>query len=137
MAIDYSQSAIPKGPSRFAQKQQKRAEEARQMRICYDQVDKRDGFRCRVCRKACSPSAVGMLERAHHHHLTYRSQGGEHLSRNVCLLCPSCHDALHTKCTLRLEGDADQRDPLTKKLNGIAVYVPAENAHGWQISRWV
>lgn len=133
--IDYNQLAIPKGPSRFSAKQQKRAEEAKQVRECYRLVDLRDRRICRVCGKPSRLDAVGLLERGHRHHLHYRSRGGVDASENVVTLCAGCHDQIHTQATLRLEGDADQRDPLTNRLNGIAVYRVLES--GWSITKWV
>lgn len=132
MPIDYSQFAIPKPSSRYRAKQAKRAEEAKEYRDCCHVVDQRDGFACRVCKRACG--GIGMLERAHHHHVNYRSLGGQHTTDNVIRICADCHAAIHD-AKLRVEGDADQRDPLTHRTNGIAVYLPTES--GWKLDRWV
>jgi hypothetical protein len=135
MAIDWSKFALPKGPSRFAEKQQRKTDTEKQHRDCNRLVDLRDHRICRVCGRPSNPEGIGLLERGHRHHLVYRSQGGLDESRNVLTLCAGCHDEVHVKGTLRLEGDADQRDSLTQKLNGVAVYRTAE--HGWQIQKWV
>lgn len=133
MAIDYSELAFPKGPSRFSEKQRRRAEEAKAMRDCYRTVDLRDQMRCRVTGVSVNPYAVDPLERGEHHHLQFRSRGGQHTTDNVCLISAKTHQLIHDG-KLKLEGDADQRDPLTRKLNGIAVSRAVE--HGWQIEKW-
>jgi Pyruvate/2-oxoacid:ferredoxin oxidoreductase delta subunit len=120
-------------PSRVAEKKKRHREEAEQMRVCYRAVDLRDGYECRVCKRACATDAVGMLKKAHHHHIEYRSKGGEHTTDNVLRLCAECHEAIH-RGRLRLAGDADQRDPLTKRLNGVACYRLTEQ--GWQPEKW-
>lgn len=43
-----------------------------------------------------------MLQRAHRHHVTFRSKGGQDVASNLCLLCSRCHDAVHAKRTLRV-----------------------------------
>jgi len=121
-------------PSRIEQKKAKRAAEDRAQQDCYRAVDRRDQGRCRVCGRACSPTAIAMVDRAERHHLVYRSQGGAHESRNVITLCLACHRAVHD-CRVRVEGDADHRDPLTGKLNGVSVSRLTEC--GWQIEKRV
>lgn len=123
------------GGSRFSRKQEKRAAEAREMKACYAQVDERDGYRCRVCRKACNPRAVSLLERAHRHHMIYRSRGGEHVPECVVTLCASCHEAVHVRMELRVSGDANARDAVTGKLCGVRVERYTEQ--GWEVEKWV
>lgn len=129
--------AFPKsnGPTRAEAKKARRAAEALAIRECYRLVDLRDQHTCRVCGKRCSPHAVGLLEHAHRHHLEYRSLGGMHVSENVATLCQLCHDAIHVKGVLRLSGDANQKDPITRRLNGIKVERITE--HGWTTEKWV
>ena len=58
-------------------------------------VDKRDKGRCRVCLTRCDPDAVTLLDRAHRHHIVYRSAGGEDSDANVITLCAICHANQH------------------------------------------
>lgn len=127
-------------PSFFKWDQPSRAEEraARDRQIeadereAYRAVDQRDHRCCRICGKPCTN--LGMLTALHHHHLIYRSKGGGHDSSNILSCCGSCHQAIH-RSEIRVEGDADQRDPITRKLNGVAVYVRKES--GFVIERWI
>lgn len=64
-------------------------------------VDKRDGPYCRVC---LLPLTTG----AHHHHIVFRSLGGQHTTANVCLVCPPCHVAIHHKRII-VTGNADEQ----------------------------
>jgi hypothetical protein len=68
-------------------------------------VTAREGGCCRVCGKRCG--GMGLLNASHHHHITYRSAGGADTIENLCLLCAPCHDMVHVKKTLRIEGDAE------------------------------
>lgn len=125
MAIDYSQFAIPKGPSRYDTKKARQAEAENTERQVYAAVTLRDESCCRVCGRFCNPRAVSLLQRAHHHHITYRSRGGATSTGNVCLLCADCHDDEH-KGKFQLSGDADQRDPISKRLNCVCVQRPKD-----------
>lgn len=122
------------GKSRRQLKQEARAEDIRQMKACYKAVDARDGGRCRVCRTRGNPNAMTLLERLHHHHLVYRSRGGQHETDSVLLLCGDCHEAIHVTATLRLEGDADARDVVTGRLAGVQVSRYTEA--GWQVEKY-
>lgn len=51
-------------------------------------VDARDGMACRVCGRLC-------VTNGHHHHLVFRSRGGQDTAANVILICASCHDDIH------------------------------------------
>lgn len=104
------------------------------MRECYQAVDRRDEGQCRVCKRRCSPTAIGMLDRAERHHLRYRSKGGEHETANVITLCKVCHASVHG-ATLQLEGDADVRDKVTGRLGGVRVERWREG--GWTVEKWV
>lgn len=84
-------------------------------RDVYRAVDLRDRRRCRACGRKSNPSAVGLLDRAHHHHVIYRSAGGPTETWNVALVCSGCHDAEHVKKTLQIEGNADEGLTFWKK----------------------
>jgi 5-methylcytosine-specific restriction endonuclease McrA len=132
--INYGALKFAKGESRFARKQQARIEEAKALRRCYAAVDARDRRQCRVCRKRTDPNAIGLLDRGQHHHLVYRSRGGDHHPRNVLTLCSQCHQSQHGGL-IRLSGDADHLDPLTGKWNGVKLERYSEA--GWSIDRWI
>jgi 5-methylcytosine-specific restriction endonuclease McrA len=70
-------------------------------------VTQREGGKCRVCGRRCDPDALSMLKKGHHHHIVFRSAGGEDSTANECLLCAGCHDEVHVKKTLAIEGNAD------------------------------
>lgn len=36
-----------------------------------------------------------MLRKAHHHHIAYRSAGGDNSTANLITLCASCHEDEH------------------------------------------
>jgi len=77
----------PTGRTRAQEKAAKLADAERHWRDVCRLVDRRDNGRCRVCGRACSPSALSMVDRAERHHLTYRSRGGADETRNVLTLC--------------------------------------------------
>src|ERR1043166_4935361 len=112
-------------PTRYeAKKEAVSAEEARWTDV-RKAVDARDQKRCRCCgRSHLNPDRVGVLHKAHRHHITYRSAGGEHSSANVITLCASCHNSEH-KHNLRIEGNADEGVTIWRK----------DDAGDWFISR--
>lgn len=120
-------TAAPKPAPRWLEKAQRRADEARAIKACYAQVDRRDGPHCRVCGRRVG--GLGMLEARHHHHLVYRSRGGEHLTRNVLSLCRPCHAAVHDS-EVRLSGDADATRLEDGRLGGVLV-------ERWTESGWI
>jgi hypothetical protein len=77
-------------------------------RNIYRAVNARDLYACRSCGRSVSPSAIGLLQRAHHHHIVFRSAGGDTSMSNVCLLCAVCHADVHAH-RLTVEGDANKR----------------------------
>jgi 5-methylcytosine-specific restriction endonuclease McrA len=81
--------------SRIETKRKRKAEELAAWKAVCKQVDARDGGRCRACGRRCNPNALGMLERAERHHITYRSLGGEDFDDNVVTLCAGCHADQH------------------------------------------
>lgn len=90
-------------------------EESAQERDVYKAVDVRDRKRCRACGRKSNPDAIGLTQRAHHHHVVYRSAGGPTETWNVALVCAGCHDAEHVKRTLKIEGNADEALTFWKK----------------------
>ena len=102
------------------------------MKAAFAQVTARDGRCCRVCKRRVG--GVGMLEAGHHHHLQYRSKGGEHTTDNLVLLCVACHQAVHD-AEIRLSGDADARAHESGVLCGVKLERYAEG--GWRVERMV
>lgn len=130
--------AVPKfvnGKTRLQEKLARRTAEAQAIRLCYRQVDQRDGGRCRVCKRRGNPYATTLLDRLHHHHLIYRSRGGTDEPENVASICAQCHDAIHTLGEMRLEGDANARDAVTGRLAGLCVQRLIDGQ--WQVEKWV
>ena len=93
-------------PSRVQQKRERQTAEDAQWRAVCAAVTKRDASHCRVCGRRCDPFATAMLARGEHHHLTYRSAGGEDTTSNVVLLCLQCHADEHAG-RIRVEGNGD------------------------------
>lgn len=123
---------VPKPAPRWLDKAKKKAEEAKAIKACYAAVDARDGKQCRVCQARVG--GVGLLDRTHHHHLVYRSRGGQHDPSNLVSLCPPCHTALHNG-EIALSGDANARAAETGRLCGVKLerYTDA----GWRVERWL
>lgn len=110
-------------PSRVDRRRDKKAaEEKRWLETCRA-VNVRDQYRCRACGRACDPSSPDMLKRGHHHHLTFRSRGGNDTTDNVCLLDAECHSLLH-KHVLDIRGNADE---------ALEVWRLSKD-HGWYLS---
>ena len=96
-------------------------------RTAYAIVTARDERKCRVCKKRADPSASTLLERGHHHHIQFRSQGGADTPENLILVDRLCHDLIHVKRDLEIvpqdpalgaNGKLDfyRRDPLTGEM---------------------
>lgn len=96
------------GKSRVELARERQAAEDHQWRECCKAVDHRDKRTCRACGRKSNPEAIGLTKRGHRHHLVLRSAGGEDVPSNVVTLCFSCHDDVHVKRTLQVEGDANE-----------------------------
>lgn len=92
--------------SRAAEKRKRKAAIEAHRAEVYRAVDRRDAGKCRACGRRCSPFALGLLDRAEHHHVVLRSAGGQDETRNICLLCADCHADRHMG-RLSVFGDAD------------------------------
>ena len=88
-----------------------REKESERARI-YRLVDRRDGDHCRLCGIRIEVHAHRLSRRVEHHHIEYRSQGGQDTTANVIRICRGCHELIHVKGLLSVEGDADARDPI-------------------------
>ncbi len=89
-------------PSRVETRVDRQRARERHWREVCRVVDRRDGARCRACRRACDPFTPDLLHRAHRHHLRFLSLGGEDSTECVLLLCARCHDDVH-RHRLRIE----------------------------------
>lgn len=98
--------AFPKPEPRARLKRQAKAADEAAWRAVCKVVDLRDRHRCRVCHRRCDPEAIDLLRRAHRHHVTYRSAGGQDLSSNLVTLCAECHAEEHAH-QIKVEGNAD------------------------------
>lgn len=86
---------IAKPTSRAAERKgQKAAAKTRQRKV-YALVTIRDKRRCRACTDEADPSATDMTRHGHHHHIRFRSAGGQDTSENLALLCNACHADVH------------------------------------------
>lgn len=94
-------------PSRFDAKDAEAKADATHELNVYKLVDIRDKHRCRACGVFADPNAVGVLQRAHRHHVIYRSAGGPTETWNLLTICSKCHNDEH-KHTLQIDGNADE-----------------------------
>lgn len=114
---------FPKPKSRAESKLETKWDEEQARRLAYRLVSTRDGYKCRVCRRRCDPDASDMLAKGHHHHITFRSKGGQDTTDNLALLCATCHADIHAY-RLKLEGNPDET---------LEIYRLGDD--GWYLSR--
>jgi 5-methylcytosine-specific restriction endonuclease McrA len=91
-----------KGTSKRLKAQQKRID-ATLLKLAVSLVDVRDGLRCRICGEYAGVDIQ-------HHHIVYRSKGGEDTTANLISLCANCHLVGVHRGHFRLSGNADTRD---------------------------
>lgn len=92
-------------PAKGTAKRQKAAGQrvqAKADKLVYQQVDARDGLRCRICWEYAGLDI-------HRHHLVYRSAGGLTTTANILSLCANCHAVGIHGGRLKASGDADER----------------------------
>jgi hypothetical protein len=94
-------------PSRVEEAREAETAVAAHWRELCAYVNRRDELCCRACGRRVNPHAMSMLQKGHHHHVVYRSAGGQDTKENVCLLCSDCHSAEHVKRALSIEGNAE------------------------------
>lgn len=80
-------------------------EDAKWRALCKD-INVRDECKCRACHRRVNPGAFTMLHKPHHHHIVFASAGGADTLENVVTLCSACHDDVHVRRRLRIEGNA-------------------------------
>ena len=94
-------------PSRHDAKADRKREAEALERAVFAAVDARDKRICRCCGHRSNIDGVGLLDRGHRHHITYRSKGGAMSQVNICLLCADCHAEVHHK-RLDVRGNAEE-----------------------------
>ena len=95
---------IPKPEPRARTKARKRAATQRLRSQVMQDVGARDGSTCRICQ--CRTLEFDLSRQPHHHHIVYRSHGGEDTLDNIILICALCHDRVHRSGKLRVSGHA-------------------------------
>ena len=113
----------PKPESRVSIKKERQQKDYWKQRDTYAAVDQRDKGRCRVCGRYCTVKALALLERAHRHHVIYRSAGGPDETWNVATLCAGCHAQQHGGL-IDVRGNADE---------GLEIW--KNGADGWYMDR--
>lgn len=114
---------FPKPESRFTAKRQRREDALAYYAGVCRAVDARDQYRCRACGRRCDLKALALLDRAHRHHVVYRSAGGPDETWNVATLCAGCHDAQH-RGVIDVRGNAD---------TGLEIW--RNGVEGWYLSK--
>lgn len=102
--MDRQRRAIPKHQMvpRLEEKTEKRKSDAKDEDAWRKAIRKRDGMKCRWCRREVVVTMALVPERAECHHLTPREHKPTRLDvRNGVLLCHACH----TRCTGRVGGE--------------------------------
>jgi hypothetical protein len=94
-------------PSRLDDATTRERSKTQRRQDVYRKVDQRDRYRCRAYGTPADPYAPTLLQRGHHHHVQFRSQGGNDTTANLCLLSPTAHDEVH-KRILFISGNADK-----------------------------
>jgi 5-methylcytosine-specific restriction endonuclease McrA len=120
------------GKTAREERQERRAARLADRRVAYAIVDRRDEGQCRACGRRCSTTATASEHRGEHHHIIARSQGGEETPENIALICVTCHDERHKKGTLRISGNAHERNEMGF-LCGLTIERLTEA--GWKVER--
>lgn len=121
------------GRTRSDEKAARDAQDAKEERQCYRKVDRRDHLRCRVTGVLLTLGG-SLVKAVQRHHLIPRSQGGPHESWNVATVSRAIHDRIHVHGTMRISGDADDRDA-EGRLCGLKVEEPINEV--WTVTKWV
>lgn len=112
------------------ERKERKAEKLAERRAVYAIVDRRDEGQCRACGRRCSTTATASEHRGEHHHVIPRSLGGGDTVENVALICVWCHDERHKKGTLRISGNAHERNEMGF-LCGLVIERLTES--GWKV----
>lgn len=116
MSLHFHPQPKPKKGVRLRKQQADDVKASRTLSELYRAVYKRDHYQCVVCRRHVTPGAVEELERAHPHHIVFRSQAGKaekHTLENVVTLCPFCHADVHDR-RLYISGNAQKKLTIRK-----------------------
>ncbi len=118
------------GKTAREEKHERKLSKANNLKAVYAIIDRRDEGQCRVCGRRCSTTAANSEQRAERHHIIARSLGGEDTPQNLALVCIWCHEERHKKGTLRITGNAHERD-LLGCLCGLTIERLTES--GWKV----
>lgn len=69
-------------------------------------IFKRDGGRCRATRRRLKLMSDNPMAVGHVHHIVFKSAGGDDSTRNLILIAPEVHEAIHQH-RMDCEGNAD------------------------------
>lgn len=105
-------SYLLNGKTAREERHERKVAKAANRRAVYAIVDRRDEGQCRVCGRRCSTTSTTSDLRAERHHIIPRSLGGQDTPENLALVCVWCHDERHKKGTLRISGNAQERDQM-------------------------
>lgn len=92
-------------PSILQRKEKRQAKAANRTEV-YRAAYKRDGYRCRACNDRVVPNSPHEFNRAHPHHLRFRSKGGKDSLANIMTACALCHRFIHAY-RMSVAGDAN------------------------------
>ncbi len=98
-------TSLSKPISRAEERRDKLAMRKQIERAVYRAVDARDQYRCRACGKRLGGKTL--VDRTEHHHIKFRSAGGETTTANVCCLCQEHHADVQAY-RMTIEGDANK-----------------------------
>jgi len=89
------------------EKEESRKQTAKDRRIAYVLVEKRDAMLCRCCGKPLVRTLERRLDKLEHHHIDGRDVGDAETTRNIVCVCRECHDERHVTRQLSISGDGD------------------------------
>lgn len=112
MAIQPISKFGPDGKTAREERHDRKLAKAANLKAVYAIVDRRDEGQCRVCGRRCSTTATTSDLRAERHHILPRSLGGPDTVENLATVCVWCHDDRHKKGTLRITGNAHERNEM-------------------------
>lgn len=118
------------GKTAREERHERKVAKAANLKMVYAIVDRRDEGQCRVCGRRCSTTATSSELRAERHHVVPRSLGGKDTPENLALVCIWCHDERHKKGTLRISGNAHERNEMGF-LSGLVIERLTES--GWKV----
>lgn len=83
-------------PSLLVKAAERKLKRREAMKLRQD-VRARDGNQCQCCHVTVSLGYANPLQHAHVHHITFRSQGGADVMKNLVTVCAECHAKIHAR----------------------------------------